>query len=234
MNKYAKAIVLLSGGVASGICAAEALKKYGKENVVLLNHDISEEVEDKDIKRYKLDISNYCDVPITYANMTDWETMTPLEVCKKAGAFQVNAGQALCTHRLKTEPFHKWLKENYPAKEGKTREDIILIYGFDLKEKHRIQRRSSILGAMGYRTDYPLAFWERSIKTTEEIGIHRPRTYGIYKHANCQGCLKAGRQHWYIIFCLRPDIWEKAKQAENEIGYSIIKDVYLEELEKKF
>ena len=63
-------------------------------------------------------------------------------------------------------------------------------------------------------------------------------TYNQFKHANCIGCLKAGWQHWYIVFCVRPDIWEKAKIAEYEIGYSIHKDalgaVYLEDKESLF
>lgn len=36
------------------------------------------------------------------------------------------------------------------------------------------------------------------------------------------------------MFCLRPDIWEEAKTAEEEIGYSIIKGVFLKDLEPKF
>ena len=36
------------------------------------------------------------------------------------------------------------------------------------------------------------------------------------------------------MYCLRPDIWEDAKAAEETIGYSIIKGVYLKELEPKF
>jgi hypothetical protein len=82
--------------------------------------------------------------------------------------------------------------------------------------------------------DFPLAYWERTIFDTKEIGIPRPKTYKLWKHANCQGCLKAGRQHWYCVYCIRPDLWEEAKQAESEIGYSIIKGVFLEELELQF
>ena len=86
----------------------------------------------------------------------------------------------------------------------------------------------------GYKTEFPLAERERTIQSTKEIGVARPATYHVYKHANCIGCLKAGRQHWYCVFCLRPDIWEEAKQAEAEIGYSIIKGVYFAELEPQF
>ena len=58
--------------------------------------------------------------------------------------------------------------------------------------------------------------------------------YALFGHANCIGCLKAGRQHWYIVYCYYPDIWEKAKATENEIGYSLIKDVWLDELDDLF
>lgn len=58
--------------------------------------------------------------------------------------------------------------------------------------------------------------------------------YTNFKHANCTGCLKAGKQHWYIVYCTRPDIWEKAKKAEETIGYSIMRNDYLEELEEQF
>ncbi len=73
---------------------------------------------------------------------------------------------------------------------------------------------------------------------TSEIGIARPSGYSVFKHGNCVGCLKAGQQHWYIVYCTRPDIWLKAKWAEEEIGYSIIHTedgpLYLEDLEPKF
>ena len=48
-----KYIVCYSGGHSSALVAIEAVRKYGKENVILLNHDISKEVEHEDIKRFK-------------------------------------------------------------------------------------------------------------------------------------------------------------------------------------
>jgi hypothetical protein len=36
------------------------------------------------------------------------------------------------------------------------------------------------------------------------------------------------------VYCTRPDIWEEAKETEKAIGYSILKDVYLEDLENQF
>ena len=87
---------------------------------------------------------------------------------------------------------------------------------------------------VGYRTEYPLIWNDRSIYQIEEIGIKRPKSYSIFNHANCIGCLKAGKQHWFIVYCLYPEIWEKAKQAEKKIGFSILRQAFLFELEPEF
>lgn len=234
MMKY---VVCYSGGCSSALAAVETVKRYGRENCILLNHRISNSVEDSDIQRFKEEVAAYLGMPITYANMEGWETMTPLRVCKEIGAFHYGApGSTLCTYKLKTEPFHKWLKENYPVKKGEISKEITVIYGFDgdPHEISRIQRRTGIMLAMGYRTDYPLAFWERTIHSMEEVGISLPRVYETFRHANCRGCLKAGIQHWYVVYCLYPEIFQEALKTENELGYSIKNGIYLEELIPKF
>jgi hypothetical protein len=223
-----KHICCYSGGHSSALVAIEIVRRYGKENVVLLNHDIAAISEGADIKRFKNEIATYLGLPVTYCNAPGWDTKDQFDVVIEAGAFKVGKGTALCTNRMKTRPFEDWLKVNAGP------EDVIY-YGFDLKEKARIQRRSSHLGSLGFATDYPLALWqERTIWATEEIGIVRPNTYELFKHGNCVGCLKAGRQHWYVVFCTRPDRWDKAKYAEEEIGYTIIKGASLESLEPLF
>lgn len=227
-----KHIVCYSGGHSSAIVAIEVVRKFGKEDVILLNHDINSNVEDIDIKRFKNDVANYLGVKITYANIDNLELKDipdQFDVVMKTKAFKVGTGTELCTSRLKTEPFMAWLKHNCPDK------DCIIYYGFDANETRRIQRRSQILGSQGYKTDFPVALWpDRTINQTIEIGISPPMQYNSFKHANCVGCLKAGKQHWYIVYCIRPDIFEKAKFAEDDIGYSIIKDAYLAELEPMF
>lgn len=224
MKKY---IVCFSGGHSSAVAAIETVRKYGKEQVVLLNHDISPHVEHPDIKRFKQEVANYLGLSITYANMPGWESTPPLAVAIKNKAFKAYNSPAFCTARLKTGPFYQWLEKN--GNKGDA-----VVYGFDPEETNRMNRRTDIMRAMGYEAVFPLADWERTIHTTEEVGIARPITYQTYKHANCIGCLKAGKQHWYCVFCLRPDIWEEAKTAEEEIGYSIIKGVFLKDLEPKF
>jgi hypothetical protein len=226
-----KHIVCYSGGHSSALVAIEVARKYGVDSLVLLNHDINSNVEDADIKRFKVQVSNYLGVPITYANYKGLpveEIPDQFDVTVLASAFKVGSGSELCTSRLKTEPFKEYLDKYHPNK------DCVVYYGFDANEKARIQRRSGILGAMGYKSDYPLALWERTIQSTKEIGIEPPMQYNKFKHANCIGCLKAGKQHWYIVYCERPDVWEKAKWAEDEIGYTIIPGDTLEALEPVF
>lgn len=223
-----KHIVCYSGGHSSALVAVKVVRKYGKENVVLINHDIHPSVEAEDIKRFKREVADYLGMEITYVNHPEWDTKDQFDIVMDAKAFKVGNGTALCTNRLKTKPFHEWLEKN--AVKGVD----VIYYGFDANEVARIQRRVGILAGMGYKSEYPLAHWPIGIIGTKQIGIDPPNTYSDFKHANCTGCLKAGKQHWYIVWQKRKDIWEKAKFAEETIGYSILKDKYLYELEDDF
>lgn len=223
-----KHIVCYSGGHSSALVAIEVVRKYGKENVVLVNHDIHPNVEAQDIKRFKDEVANHLELEITFVNHPEWATKDQFDVVMDAKAFKVGNGTALCTNRLKTKPFHEWLTLNA------VKQQDVIYYGFDANEGTRIQRRVGILAGMGYKSEYPLAHWKQTILSTKEIGIAPPNTYSDFKHANCTGCLKAGKQHWYIVWKKRKDIWEKAKHAEEVIGYSILKDQYLYELEDDF
>jgi len=221
-----KHIICYSGGHASALVAIAVVQKYGTEDVVLVNHDICGNVEDEDIKRFKREVAHYLGLPITYANMHEWEHKDQFDVCIEAKAFKTKDIPAICTNRLKTAPFMEYLKT--------IDEDLIAYYGFDVSEPKRIDRRSRIMSRLGYKTEYPLSTWDIKIHDTREIGIEPPLRYSMFKHANCNGCLKAGRQHWYVVYCTRPDIFQKGKETEKIIGYSIIKGVYLYELEPIF
>lgn len=222
-------IVCFSGGHSSALVALEVVKKFGKENVVLINHDISSRSELADVKRFKQEVAEYLDLPITYVNHTDFENNDQFDVCIEAGTFiNPNGRSILCTHRLKTQPFYEWLRENYSSSD-------VIYYGFDANEPTRITKRSSILGKSGYKSDYPLATWkDRTFFRTSDLGINPPMQYDVFNHANCMGCLKAGWQHWYVIYCLYPEIWEKAKWSESQIGYSVHRNEYFEDKEPIF
>lgn len=227
-----KYVICYSGGKSSSECALSVAKKYGAENVILLNHDITPKREQACTKKLKQDVAEHLGLTIYYANHKDWDVVTPVQVCVDAGAWKVGNGQILCTNRLKTEPFKKWLKENDPECEN------VYVYGFDKSEPSRVNRRAQIMGQMGYKTEFPMLWPEYEIVRLESIGIDPGSVYQTFNHGNCVGCLKAGWQHWYIVYCTRRDVWEEAKKGENEIGYAIHKDkdgpVYLEDKEELF
>ena len=209
-----KHIVCYSGGHSSALVAIEVVRKFGKDKVVLLNHDINPVVENSDIKRFKQEVALHLELPITFANHPDWDKKKDqFDIVMEAKAFKVGSGTALCTNRLKTAPFERWLKDNVPDK------NCVCYYGFDATEKTRLLRRSTIMANMGYKTDFPLALWgNRTILSTKETGIDPPNSYGMFKHANCTGCLKAGKQHWYIVYLTRPDVWEKPSPLKTSSG----------------
>ena len=221
-------VACFSKGHSSACAAIEVARRYGTDGMVLLNHDINGRVEDPDVKRFGREVAAYLGLPITQADHARVDEWDQFDVVRDAGAFKVRNGQELCTSRLKTEPFMRWVREH--ATPGET----VFHYGFDATEMHRVRRRASILGALGHRSDYPLALWPRTILSTREVGIEPPLTYSTFKHANCVGCLKAGRQHWFAVYATRPDVWAKAKETEDFIGYTIINGTSLDEIESLF
>lgn len=235
INADTKHIVCYSGGDASAQVAVAVALRYGTKNMVLLNHNINRDKEGMDIKRFKQEVADYIGLPVTFANIDgiedDRDLPDQFDVCVKRKAFKVGVGTEFCTTALKTEPFRAWLKANCPDK------NVVCYYGFEAHEPDRISRRHKIMNAAGYQVCCPLAEWDQAefaIPAMAELGIELPDTYETWKHGNCVGCLKAGWQHWYAVFCLRPDIWEKGKWAEAKIGYSIHRDEYLKDREERF
>lgn len=230
-----KQVVCYSGGHSSAIVAINAVKNQGAENVVLLNHDINPNIETSDTKRFKNDVAEYLGTDITYANHANWETATPTSVCVENKGFKFGNSPIQCTKHLKTEPFKKWINENDPLRLH------TYLYGFDANEQHRVNRRIGEMAKIGCKTDYPIVTQRKNLKiiNTVQIDIDPPNNYENFKHANCQGCLKAGWQHWYIINAHRKDIWEEAKQGEETLGHAVHKNdkgipVYFEEYEELF
>lgn len=222
-----KHIVCYSGGHSSALVAIEVVRRFGKENVILLNHDISSKVEHEDIKRFKKEIADYLGIKIEEADNENYEENTPLKIARDKKGFQFSPGKALCTYYLKTKPFYDYLEQKIDPED---RKNYIIYYGFDKEEEARISRRKTIIRSMGFNVDFPLAYWERTIMNTEEVGINRPKTYRIFKHANCFGCLKSGKQHWFCVYAMRPDIFQEALETEEYIGHSIIKGSFLKDL----
>ena len=104
-----KHIVCYSGGHSSAIVAIEVTRKYGKENVILCNHECI--LEDADVERFEKEVANYLGLPITYVSFEGHETKDQFDVVIERGSFvNTKTRQALCTSVMKTMPFMEWLK----------------------------------------------------------------------------------------------------------------------------
>lgn len=144
-----KHIICYSGGHSSALVAIEVVRKFGKDDVILVNHDMHFTVEDPDVKRFKREVAEYLVLPITFVNYKD-ATMDQFDVCVQEQAFKVDSGNELCTSRLKTRPFTKYLEASHQEK------DVIIYYGFDANETARITRRVGILGGAGLCNRVPV------------------------------------------------------------------------------
>lgn len=157
MKSQIKHIICYSGGHSSAIVAIETVRRFGKKNVILLNHNINPRYENADIKRFKKEVAKYLGLKITYANIKGIkdEKLIPnqFEVCEEAGTFvNPHNRQILCTHRIKTQPFYEYL-------ERLENRFICVYYGFDAEELDRVDRRKTILNDEGIPSDYPIALW---------------------------------------------------------------------------
>ena len=104
----------------------------------------------------------------------------------------------------------------------------------DANEKHRADRL--VDGMYEFQHKFPLI--ERGITKQEAhgicaaLGIKRPLMYDLgYNNNNCIGCLKGGMGYWNKIRRDFPELFEKRAKMERELGYSILKGCYLDELD---
>ncbi len=167
-----KHIVCFSKGVSSALVAVSVVQRYGSDNVVLLNHDLNPRYEHPDIKRFAFEISNFLNIPITYANFQDVsspdEIPSQFQVSMAAKAFKIGR-YAVCTNHLKTLNFQNWMRKNSPPSFN-----TFVYYGFAKNELERATRRTKIIHAMGYTAVYPLIDWITTL-TLQNIGISPPK-----------------------------------------------------------
>lgn len=150
------------------------------------------------------------------------------DVFRKKGATHIiKTGYAPCTNLLKKEVRNKWQQEHAEY-------DITYVWGFDLKEKHRAE--NMIKNHPEYKHEFPLIEKELSKEEVHGmlkiLGIKRPVMYDLgYNNNNCVGCIKGGMGYWNKIRVDFPEVFAKRAKLERELGMSILKQCYLDELE---
>lgn len=136
-------------------------------------------------------------------------------------------GFYVCTNWLKKRIRKEW---EYDHRDY----DITYVWGFDCNEK---RRADNLVESMPEFTHcFPMI--ERDISKQEahgmceRLGLKRPAMYDLgYNNNNCIGCVKGGMGYWNKIRVDFPDVFESRSKLEREIGSSILKECYLDELD---
>ena len=146
---------------------------------------------------------------------------------RAAGVLKMPYGFAPCTSWLKKRVRKEW---EYEHREY----DITYVWGFDCTEKHRAERVEETM--IEFEHCFPLIARNLSKTDThaicEALEVKRPLMYDLgYNNNNCIGCIKGGMGYWNKIRVDFPEVFESRAKLEREIGYSILKECYLDELD---
>ena len=211
-----KHIVLFSGGVQSSYVAALIAKEYPKD-VILLFHDTLTEPVDND--RFRKEVADYIGLPIT--KQSDGRDIWQLFDDK---GFLGNNRVSICSYKLKVEQGLKFYKQ--------LDEPFIIYYGFSNNEYKRAQKVTARNPNLNCK--FPLL--ERRIhKDTcirtivHEWNICLPEMYTHLHHANCLPCVRGGKAYWTKIYRHYIDAYNRAVEAEEYYGYTIMPNISLTE-----
>lgn len=210
-----KIVVGFSGGVTSAWCAGWALRKYSREDVVLLWHDTKE--EHPDTYRFLHEMAAALDMPIT--ERSDGRSVT--ELFRDEG-FLGNNQNSMCSRTLKAEQFERYAQELRGQGFG-----VLKVLGYSAREWQRMQRAIARAEQGGYQVAFPVAAEGVSKQETADWclaqGVRPSAMYCWAEHANCVGCVKGGRAYWLAVAQHAPDVFEQRAALEEEFGHTIIR-----------
>jgi hypothetical protein len=134
---------------------------------------------------------------------------------------------APCTNVLKKRVRKLWEQQHADF-------EITYVWGFDYDERHRAERLEETM--FEFRHEFPLIdkmlTKQDAHAIADRLGIKRPLMYDMgYQNNNCIGCVKGGMWYWNQIRKDFPTVFASRAKLEKDIGASIIKGVYLDELE---
>ena len=147
---------------------------------------------------------------------------------RTARVIKLQGGFAPCTAWLKKRVRKEWEAEH---------NDIHLTYvwGMDRTETKRAERLQESMPQFSH--EFPLIKQNISKEVAhymlQELGIKRPIMYDLgYNNNNCVGCVKGGMGYWNKIRHDFPNVFQSRALLEREIGHSILKECYLDELDE--
>lgn len=207
-----------SCGATSAIATKLALSLYDDVKVFYIDTG----GEHPDNIRFLRDCEAWFGITIHVVRSDEW--VNPLDVFRRKRYFGSAFG-APCTLVLKKRV--RW------AIEAAFPEFRYQVFGFDALEEKRFIR---------FREQYPTAravapLIRHGLSKSDclalllKAGIDLPVMYRLgFSNNNCIGCVKGGKGYWANIRRCFPDIFREYASLERELGYSIIKDCYLDNL----
>lgn len=222
-----KHIVSFSTGLSSALTVERVYSRYGADDMVVVFMDTT--IEDTDNYRFRDNM---------YARWHNMDICT-IELKEGRDPYRVARDKhiipssmlAPCTHKLKIEPFRKWLID--------LGGDRTVHIGFDYSEVHRCAPSEKKYADIGCEVDFPLLWRPLEFRPYPEVckndwGIEPPRMYEMgYTHANCGGvCVKQGFGDWKRTLINFPDRYAAAEAWEQMMrepgssreNFAILKD----------
>lgn len=150
------------------------------------------------------------------------------ETVRTFGGFKAKNGFAPCTNWLKKRVRKEWEEQHKEY-------EITYVWGFDKEERHRAIRTEEENPQA--RHEFPLI--EKNLSKQDVHGMFdrlfdfkRPYMYELgYPNNNCIGCVKGGMGYWNHIRKDFPEVFEARKKLEKDMGYTILKQCSLENLD---
>lgn len=149
------------------------------------------------------------------------------EAIRAAGVITMPKSFAPCTAWLKKRVRKKWEYEHRDY-------ELAYVWGMDANEKRRAERLEETM--IEFHHEFPLI--DRNLTKQEAhgicatLGLKRPVMYDLgYNNNNCIGCVKGGMGYWNKIRVDFPEVFESRAKLERDIGNSIFKECFLDELE---
>lgn len=187
--------------------------------------DIDDQHEDS--MRFIHDIEKALNIKVEILKSKEYSTV---EDCVRAfGGFRNPYNNfAPCTNWLKKRVRKEWEEQHKD-------DNLTYVWGFDAKENNRAER--TVEANPQAKHEFPLI--EKNLSKEDVHGLFernfdfkRPYMYDLgYPNNNCIGCVKGGMGYWNRIRNDFPQVFESRAKLEKEVGYSILKDCFLDDLE---
>ena len=210
-------VVWLSSGVSSFI-AGWLVRDTVDEWIYI-------DVEDQhpDSMRFIKDCEKKIGKPVTVLSSLFYSNVE--QVCRSV-RYVNGVNGAPCTRALKKQVRKRWELDHME-------DELTYVWGMDCNEYKRAERLKQNFPQVKH--EFPLI--DKGLTKSDahgmllELGIKRPAMYDLgYSNNNCIGCVKGGAGYWNKIRKDFPDVFQARAKMERDIGHSMIKGCFLDEL----